>query len=359
MDSQTFVVIAVLILGFGLVSGRLQKSIVTPPMVFVIFGLVMSARVLGLVVLDTEQEVVQTLAELTLILVLFSDATRIHLKTLRREYHLPLRLLAIGMPLTILLGTLLAAVLFDHLNFWEAAVVAVILAPTDAALGQAVVSSPRAPVRVRQALNVESGLNDGIALPVVLLLLALAGASEDGQSTGFWVRFTALQVILGPLVGIAVGYVGGKLVQLGSRTRWMNHSFQQLSALAIALLVFACAETLGGNGFISAFCAGLTLGNTSRVICECLYDFAETEGQLPILLTFLIFGVTLVWPAIDDLNWMIVLYAVSSLTVVRMLPVAISLIGGGFQKDTVLFLGWFGAAGCGVHLVRPTRARAS
>ena len=345
MDSQTFVVIAVLILGFGLVSGRLQKSIVTPPMVFVIFGLVMSARVLGLVVLDTEQEVVQTLAELTLILVLFSDATRIHLKTLRREYHLPLRLLAIGMPLTILLGTLLAAVLFDHLNFWEAAVVAVILAPTDAALGQAVVSSPRVPVRVRQALNVESGLNDGIALPVVLLLLALAGASEDGQSTGFWVRFTALQVILGPLVGIAVGYVGGKLVQLGSRTRWMNHSFQQLSALAIALLVFACAETLGGNGFISAFCAGLTLGNTSRVICECLYDFAETEGQLLILLTFLIFGVTLVWPAIDDLNWMIVLYAVSSLTVVRMLPVAISLIGGGFQKDTVLFLGWFGPRG--------------
>ncbi len=120
---------------------------------------------LGLVELDTEQEVVQTLAELTLVLVLFSDATRIHLKTLRREYHLQLRLLAIGMPLTILLGTLLAAILFDHLSFWEAAVVAAILAPTDAALGRAVVSSPRVPVRIRQALNVESGLNDGIALP--------------------------------------------------------------------------------------------------------------------------------------------------------------------------------------------------
>ncbi len=345
MESQTFVIIAVLILGFGLVSGRLQKSIITPPMVFVVFGMLMSGHVLGLVELDARGELEETLAELTLILVLFTDASRINLKVLRREFHLPLRLLAVGMPLTILFGTFVAIGVCGYLSFWEAAVVAAILAPTDAALGQAVVSNERVPVRIRQALNVESGLNDGIALPVVLVFLALAAMNQQAESVTFWVRFAMLQVILGPLAGIAVGFVGGKLVYLGTRTKWMNHSFQQLSALAISLLAFFVAEAVGGNGFISAFCAGLTLGNTSRAICQCLYDFAETEGQLLALLTFMIFGVALVWPVVDHLSWSIVTYGVLSLTAIRMIPVALSLIRGGFQRDTVIFLGWFGPRG--------------
>ena len=344
MESQVLAIVALLILAFGLVSGRLQHSVITPPMVFVTFGLLVSPAVLGLVDLDTGNELVRALAELTLILVLFTDAARINLNALRRDYHLPLRLLGIGLPLTIAFGTLLGAVLFDYLAFWEAAVVAAILAPTDAALGQTVVSNPRVPARIRQALNVESGLNDGLALPIVLVFLAMAGTAEDPE-LGFWANFTAAQIVLGPLVGVGVGYLGGRLVYLGTRTGWMNHSFQQLSALALSLLAFALAELVGGNGFIAAFTAGLTIGNAFRQVCGCLYEFAEAEGQLLALLTFMIFGGVLVWPMLGQLNWLIALYGVLSLAVVRMLAVAFSLIGAGLQPDTFLFLGWFGPRG--------------
>ena len=344
MESQVLAIVALLILAFGLVSGRLQHSVITPPMVFVTFGLLVSPAVLGLVDLDTGNELVRALAELTLILVLFTDAARINLNALRRDYHLPLRLLGIGLPLTIAFGTLLGAVLFDYLAFWEAAVVAAILAPTDAALGQTVVSNPRVPARIRQALNVESGLNDGLALPIVLVFLAIAGTAEDPE-LGFWANFTAAQIVLGPLVGVGVGYLGGRLVYLGTRTGWMNHSFQQLSALALSLLAFALAELVGGNGFIAAFTAGLTIGNAFRHVCGCLYEFAEAEGQLLALLTFMIFGGMMVWPMLEQLNWLIALYGVLSLAVVRMLAVAFSLIGTGLQPDTFLFLGWFGPRG--------------
>ncbi len=344
MESQVLAIVALLILAFGLVSGRLQHSVITPPMVFVTFGLLVSPAVLGLVDLDTGNELVRALAELTLILVLFTDAARINLSALRRDYHLPLRLLGISLPLTIAFGTLLGAVLFDYLAFWEAAVVAAILAPTDAALGQTVVSNPRVPARIRQALNVESGLNDGLALPIVLVFLAMAGTAEDPE-LGFWANFTAAQIVLGPLVGVGVGYLGGRLVYLGTRTGWMNHSFQQLSALALSLLAFALAELVGGNGFIAAFTAGLTIGNAFRQVCGCLYEFAEAEGQLLALLTFMIFGGVLVWPMLGQLNWLIALYGVLSLAVVRMLAVAFSLIGAGLQPDTFLFLGWFGPRG--------------
>ena len=172
----------------------------------------------------------------------------------------------------------------------------------------------------------------------------MAGTAEDPE-LGFWVNFTAAQIVLGPLVGVGVGYLGGRLVYLGARTGWMNHSFQQLSALALSLLAFALAELVGGNGFIAAFTAGLTIGNAFRQVCGCLYEFAEAEGQLLALLTFMIFGGMIVWPMLEQLNWLIALYGVLSLAVVRMLAVAFSLIGAGLQPDTFLFLGWFGPRG--------------
>ena len=182
---------------------------------------------------------------------------------LRREHNLPVRMLAIGLPLTVALGMLVALLLIGGLRLWEAGLVAAILAPTDAALGQAVVSSPNLPVRIRQTLNVESGLNDGLALPVVLVFLSLAGGGADREA-GEWIRFAAMQVTLGPLAGIIVGYVGGRLVQWGQQSGWMNHHFQDLSSLGLSLLAYASAELIGGNGFIASFCAGLTLGNTAR-----------------------------------------------------------------------------------------------
>jgi NhaP-type Na+/H+ or K+/H+ antiporter len=314
MESLAFIVVAVCILGFGLVSGRLQNSVITPPIVFVLFGLLVSPRALGWVDFEIDSGVIHTLAELTLILVLFTDAARIDLRLLRREHDLPVRLLVIGLPLTIVAGTLVAAVMLDTLTFWEAAVLAAILAPTDAALGQAVVSSERVPVRIRQALNVESGLNDGIALPVILILLSIAGATEHSQSATYWVQFAALQVILGPLVGIGVGYFGGKLIERATRIGWINHAFQDLSALGLSLLAFAGAEL-------------------------------EAEGQLLTLLIFMVFGALMLPMTLDHFSWAVLAYGVLSLTLIRIVPVVISLVGAGLRWQTVSFLGWFGPRG--------------
>lgn len=347
MESVAFIVVAAIILGFGLISGRVQNSILTAPIVFAGLGLAVGGDGLGWVDLHVDDSVIHTLAELTLVLVLFTDATRINLKLLRREHDLPVRLLLIGMPLTILFGTAIAAGLFPQLTLWEAALIAAVLAPTDAALGQAVVSSPRVPVRIRQALNVESGLNDGIALPLVLLFMSACASAVPGEGgSEYWLKFAARQITLGPLVGIAVGWAGAKLVTLGTRSGWMSHTFQHLSSLGLALLAFAGAEVIGGNGFIAAFCAGLTLGNTAtQGICDCLYEFAEAEGQLLTLLVFLVFGAVMLPMAGGHLSWPAAAYGALSLTVIRLLPVALSLVGAGLRTETVLFLGWFGPRG--------------
>jgi sodium/hydrogen antiporter len=345
MENLILTVIALSILSFGMVSGRVQKSIVTPPMVFVLFGLLMSHNLLGVIQFSIDNRFIHLLAEITLVLVLFTDAARINLRILRRQHNIPLRMLFFGLPLTILFGFLTALFLFDALAPFEALILAIILSPTDAALGQAVVSNKIVPVRIRQALNVESGLNDGIVLPILLIALSYAGLSEHSENAQYWSRFAALQLTLGPLVGIAVGFAGGKMVVFGSKNKWMNHTFQDLSALGLSFLAFGAANLIGGNGFIAAFCAGLTLGNSSRNICPCLYEFAEAEGQLLNLLVFMIFGGIIVPELIPRLNWQTITYAVLSLTLLRMLPVAISLLKARLRPDTIFFLGWFGPRG--------------
>ncbi len=347
MESTAFVVVAAIILGFGLISGRVQNSVVTAPIVFAGVGLAVGGHGLGWLDLHVDDHLIHTLAELTLVLVLFTDATRINLTLLRREHNLPMRLLLIGMPLTILLGMAVAAGLFPHLTLWEAALLAAVLAPTDAALGQAVVSSPKVPVRIRQTLNVESGLNDGIALPLVLLFMSTCASAVPGEGgREYWLKFAALQVTLGPAVGVAVGWAGARLVTLGTKSGWMSHTFQHLASLGLALLAYAGAELIGGNGFIAAFCAGLTLGNVaSKSVCDCLYEFAEAEGQLLTLLVFLVFGAVMLPMVGGHLSWQAVAYGALSLTLVRLLPVAASLLGAGLHKETVLFLGWFGPRG--------------
>jgi NhaP-type Na+/H+ or K+/H+ antiporter len=296
--------------------------------------------------MHTDERVIHVLAELTLVLVLFGDAARIDLRALRNEIGLPVRLLGIGMPLTIISGALVAKLLLPGLMWLEAAALGAILAPTDAALGQAVVSTPSVPLRIRQALNVESGLNDGIALPVVLIFAALAsmGGGEE-RTASEWVWFAALQVTLGPLAGVLVAWVGGRLITWSENRQWMDSRFARLAGISLALLSFACAEQVGGNGFIAAFVAGLTLGNAQRGQCEYLYEFLEAEGQLLALLVFLLLGLSLAWPAIAQSDGRIWLYAVLSLTVVRMIPVAISMIGSKLRLPSVVFLGWFGPRG--------------
>jgi NhaP-type Na+/H+ or K+/H+ antiporter len=346
MDTTAFILVACFVFGFGLLSRRLASSPLTPPLAFVGLGVLFGPWGLNWLHLSVEQGAMHVLAELTLILVLFGDAARIDLSALRREFGLPVRLLAIGMPLTILLGAVVAKWLFAELGWLEAAVLGAVLAPTDAALGQAVVSNPGVPTRVRQALNVESGLNDGIALPVVLLLAALASmGTQMTRSATEWARFAAMQVTLGPLVGIAVAWAGSKLLKWSSAKGWIQPSFERLTGLALALVAFACAEHVGGNGFIAAFVAGMMLGQWTRGRCEWLYDFLEAEGQLLMLLVFLAFGASFAAPALEAASSATVTYAVLSLTLVRMVPVAIAMLRTGLRLPTVLFLGWFGPRG--------------
>ncbi len=345
MSTIALAALGLFILGFGLVSRRVQTTPFTAPMAFVLFGLLIGTHGLGLVTVGLESPAVRLLAELTLVLVLFTDAARIDLSRLRREHNVPVRLLTIGLPLTVVSGLLAALALLGELTVWEALVLATILAPTDAALGQAVVSSPRVPVRIRQALNVESGLNDGIALPLLLCAIALGTMAEHATDASYWLRFAVLQVALAPLIGGAVGFFGGRAVGWGRGRGWMSATFENLAAIGLALLAYAGAELVGGNGFIAAFVAGLTLGNTSRSVCSSLYAFAESEGQLLTLLSFVVFGAVMAGPALEALSLPVVLYVVASLTVVRVVPVALSLLGLRLNLRTAGFIGWFGPRG--------------
>lgn len=341
----SLLVVALVILLFGAISRRAERSPLTPPMFFIAAGCLVSEHGLGLIEVDLSGDVVHALTELTLVVVLFTDASRIDLACLRREGGLPVRMLGMGLPLTMLFGTAAGFLLFPNFGWLEAALLAAILAPTDAALGQAVVSNPLVPARIRQTLNVESGLNDGIALPVVLVLASLAGATEAEGDVGHWLRFAVLAVTLGPGVGILVGWLGGRWLERGVAAGWVNVPFQRLSLLGLSLLAFAGAELVGGNGFIAAFVAGLTMGNVARNVCETLYQFGETEGQLLTLLVFLVFGAVLVPEAIEHFSWRVLLYSLLSLTLIRMAPVAISLVGSGLRVPSIAFLGWFGPRG--------------
>ena len=344
MDLEELAIIAAFVVAYSLVSQRFSRSAITGPMVFVAFGLAVSPSVVDFVELSVENELVLTLAELTLVLVLFTDAARIDFRLLRQQPAVPARLLGIGLPLTIALGALLAVLLFGELEAWEAILLAAVLAPTDAALGQAVVMNLSVPVRVRQALNVESGLNDGIAAPVVSVGIAgsIAAVGFDAADS---VEFAAKQIGFGLLLGVAIGGAGGWAVSLATRRGWANAALKHIAMLACALTAFWLAEVVEGNGFIAAFVGGLTLGHLARHLGEELFHFAEEEGQLLTLLTFMIFGGVFAAPRLDDLTWQIALYAALSLTLIRMLPVALALLGLRFQRETVGFLGWFGPRG--------------
>ncbi len=331
------------VLVFAAVSRRVTNRWFTAPMVFVSVGLVLGSGGLGLLVFEPEGEFITLLTEGTLLLLLFSDASQIQLKQLTHHWTVPGRLLGIGMPLTVGLGALVGWLLFPEWTPVEALLVAAVLAPTDAALGQAVVSNPAVPAPIREALTVESGLNDGITLPLVLVLLALAMSQVDDGAT--WVWFWAQQVVLGPLAGAVVGAVAGTLLEVGSRRRWAESSALPAGSIATALLCYVGAEAIGGNGFMAAFVGGMAFGRFAPTIGHNTHEFLESEGQLLLWMVFTLLGCVFAAPALQSASPAQWVYALLSLTVVRMLPVALSLIGTGFRWPTVAFLGWFGPRG--------------
>jgi NhaP-type Na+/H+ or K+/H+ antiporter len=345
---ETLAPLAIAVLAYALVSRRLQASVISAPMVFLAGGIAMEAAgVSDLASAGAEgaelTHVGLVFVELALALTLFTDAARIDFAKLRRQAKLPARLLGIGLPLTIALGMVVALLLLGDLEIWEAALLAAVLAPTDAALGQAVVSDKRVPGRIRQALNVESGLNDGIAIWFITLFLALAGSSELGSARD-WLRFAIEQLGLGTLVGAAVGVAGATLLRTSARRGWSAPVFERLAIVSLALIAFTTADSIGGNGFIAAFVAGLAVGTVLAGSMDGAFEFAEEEGQLLNLTVFLLFG-AVAWHLLGDATWQILLYGALSLTLVRLLPVALSLVGAGLRARTVLFIGWFGPRG--------------
>ena len=344
MNEWALPTIAVLLIGYGALSGRLQVTVITQAMVFVAFGLLVGNRVLDLVGVDTANQDVRLLAEATLALVLFTDAARVKLGTLRREAALPARLLGLGLPLTIVAGTLAGLALFPQLDLWTAAALATVLAPTDAALGLPVVSNRRLPSRIRQGLNVESGLNDGVCVPLLIIFLTLAQAEEGvGHIEPF--RVVLEEIGFGTIGGILAGALCALVLRTFAARGWMEGTWQQINAVAAPLLAYTVAVALGGSGFIAAFVAGIVFGAMAGERAEHSTFLAEQSGELLNAVTFLLFGAVLLGPAFADLDWRVALYAVGSLTVVRMLPVALAMLGAGMRRVTVGFLGWFGPRG--------------
>ena len=342
---ELLLILGVVTFLFALVSSRFDNSLITPPMVFTGAGVLIAWLLPNFIEEEFAKESLELVAELTLVIVLFIDASRINLPLLFREHKIPVRLLGASLPLTILLGAVVAGFMFGDFSIWEAALLAAILAPTDAALGQAVVSSPIIPVRIRQSLHVESGLNDGIVLPLVMLFAALASASAEGAQQSNWFVYWLMQVTLGPVVGVVVGFGGGYLLRASTRFNLINENFLRLSGVAVALVALAGAIQVGGNGFIAAFVGGMAISGFANSIGEPLRDFGEAEGQLFGLATFLLFGMIALVPAIETADTSCYIYAALSLTVIRVIPTALSLIGLKLKASTVLFLSWFGPRG--------------
>ena len=335
--------IAVAVVAFALISAKVSRFALTMPMVFVALGALADGA--GLIELDIEAEGVSLIGEVTLAVILFGDAVRIDVKALRHELGLPARLLGLGLPLTVLLGAVVVHMLIPELSWWEAALAAAVLAPTDAALGQAVVEDDSVPLRVRQGLNVESGLNDGMVVPAVLLFLALAtGESETGAA--FWARFVLRQVGLGLVIGVAVGALGGWLISRSAHYGFIEKIYAQLATLALAVVAYSGAVAAGANGFIAAFIAGLTFGSVAGVtLAAKLDEYTEDSGRLLAIVAFFLFGNLFVNDALSATSVTIVACALFVLTLGRILPVALAMIGMGVMWQTTLFIGWFGPRG--------------
>lgn len=336
-------IFAAVLFGYSLLSRRLERLSVSAPMAMVAAGIALGPDALDLIDIELTGETGLLIAEIALVVVLFADASRIDPATLREEEGLPLRLLGIGMPLTIVLGTAAGALLLTEIEFWEAAMIAAVLAPTDAALGQAVVSSERVPARIRQAVNVESGLNDGLSIPFLFLFTGLALSEADVDAVG-WLGFAAEQIGIGAAIGIGAGLAGGWLVDRSNLRRWITPTFAQISMLALALGAWALAGELGGNGFIAAFTAGLAAGRIAKAHSAAITDFTEEEGQLLNLAVFFLFGIGALG-FLEGAGWEVFLYGALSLTVIRMLPVAIALATSSLRPVSVAFLAWFGPRG--------------
>jgi NhaP-type Na+/H+ or K+/H+ antiporter len=339
-------IFAVFILIYSTVAGAVERTWVSGAIIFTAFGLLIGPVGLDLISFKADREAIRTLAELTLALVLFTDAAGADMGVLKKFEKLPVRLLLVGLPLTILLGFGVGVLLFKDLSLFEVALLATMLAPTDAALGKAVVSNEAVPNPVRQGLNVESGLNDGICVPILFLFLALAtGKVDEGGPWQLAMKLVAEEIGIGLAVGLLLTGMASWLLKIAKQRQWLTEIWIQVPVVALAVACFATAQFIGGSGFIAAFSGGLLFGAMAKEYREDFLRAAEGTGDVLALITWVIFGAAVVTRAIGDFSWIILLYAILSLTLIRMLPVFFSLAGLRVNTEGKLFIGWFGPRG--------------
>ncbi|MGR1222532.1 cation:proton antiporter [Aeromonas veronii] len=343
---QNLAVIAAFLLIYSLIAGRFESKLVNGPLLFLLTGWLLGPGGLELLSLSIDSAGIKLLAELTLVIVLFNDAANTNWQVLLANRQLPIRLLLIGLPLTLLCGALFGHWIFPDLPLLEMAILSTILAPTDAALGKAVVSNPAVPAPVREGLNQESGLNDGICVPVLLLLLALIAPTEQHAGTATLAITLMLEEIgIGLLVAFVLTSLTIRLLKITYLNGWQLPLWRQLTMPGLALLCFALAQTLGGSGFIAAFVGGLFIGHRLGEHKHAYMDSCEGYGDLLSVVIWMVFGATLMPILPELLHWQYWLYAIASLTLLRMVPVWLSLIGTGLKPELKLFIGWFGPRG--------------
>ncbi len=337
------ILIALCVLGFAIVQRRLGSTVITGPMIFAAVGLIIGRSGLGVINLegDSAVSVINVVLQATLALVIFTDASALHISSWRKDADLPSRLLGIGLPLTIVVGWIVAALVLTDLTIWEAAVLGAIVSPTDAALGKAVIANPRVPERIRNALDIESGLNDGIALPFLLIFLAFADTGVGADISGVFLQAIGAAVV----AGVAIAALGGWLLVQSSKAGWVGPPWSGIAVVAIALLAFLVASGLGGSGFIAVFAAGLTFGEVTRGHALKDAGLALGLGAALTQISFLVFGATMLGPALGAATVPVLITAILALTIARMGPVALSLVGTKLKLPTVLYMGWFGPRG--------------
>jgi NhaP-type Na+/H+ or K+/H+ antiporter len=338
------IILLVFIVIYAAFAVWLGKKSITMPMIFLVFGALTGSHGLGWIPVSMSSEEVKIIIEITLAVLLFADSSTLRLRQLKVDAELPARLLGLGLPMIILLGGLVALVLFPQEGLGFALLIGAILAPTDAALGLPIFTNPRVPVRIRRSLNVESGLNDGIATPFVTLFTALAVA-EITQSISNWFTMAVIEIAIAVAVGAALGLLGGWLFSTAMRKDLTSPASEQIGTLALALATYATSITLGGNGFIASFVGGLFFSYITRHRQHQAMELTESIGTLLSLYVWMVFGSLLVIPLFTSFNPLALLYALLSLTVIRMLPVGISLLGMHFRRDTQLVIGWLGPRG--------------
>jgi len=341
----TLVVISALLILYAAVSKPLDRRGITSALVLMLVGLLTGASVLGWLDIPLSGTAAERVAEIALALLLFSDAARIDLSSLEHQMGWPTRLLLIGLPLTMVFGAGAGALLFPGLSLASVVLLSIMLAPTDAALGRRVVTDEAVPPRVRQALNVESGLNDGLAVPFFLVFVDITLAELQGSPFSAVVNKALEQVGYGLLAGLAAALLGAWLVRFAESRDWLESPWRELLTLSTAILAYAGAQSLGGSGFIAAFVAGMAFGRVAGARDLPFLSFSEGVGEWLACVVWIGFGALALGAVLPDVTWQIVAYALLSLTLIRMLPVALAMLGSRAERPTVAFIGWFGPRG--------------